>query len=438
MVTADRIALVAAMGLVVAPAVAASCPACARASAEAATLYYVATGLMLATPIALLVGLLRWLRARARNAAQHVALLLLAALVPSTVGCAFEPATPITEDQVLGGATVAAAKLERGRSAYGKYCQPCHGIDGDGRGRSAEGLHTPPRDFRTASFKFAGATEGALPRDEGLAAVVRKGLHGTAMLPWDVPPAVVDDIVQYVKSFSPKGQGFRDPDMELAEPLAPGADPWAGRDAQAVDRGRAIYHGYATCNLCHPAYRTRAEINADRARFNIPPTYRFRPTPWLPDAKVSESYSRPLPGDPICGVAAPCAGADQVCRLGRCEEKITLMPPDFLLNSVRSGSTHPELFRVIATGIPGTAMPAWKGVMADKDLWALAHYIGSLVAMKDAPQSRSLRARLMADTTPMGPPPAPAPPPPPPAPAPSTPPVAPAPSSAGPATAGRP
>ncbi len=408
MVTARRIAWAAAAAVVVAPTVAVACPSCARASLEGATVYYVATALMLLTPFILVGGLVFWLRRKMRGVAVLAALCAL----PVAAGCVFEPTPPITADQSLGGVTVSAARINRGMAAYSKYCQPCHGVDGDGRGRSAAELATPPRDFRTASFKFAGATEGTLPQDADLAALVQKGLHGTAMLPWDVPDALLADVLQYIKTFSPEGTGWRDPDAELVERIVPGDSPFgeAGRQ-EAVDRGRAVYHGYASCHLCHPAYETRADINADRVKFKIPPTYKFRPSLWRPDAKVSESYSRPVAGDPKCDASTPCAGDGQVCRWGRCEEKLRLMPPDFLLNTVRSGSTPAELFRTIATGIPGTAMPAWKGVMADKDIWALATYVSSVVALKGTPQGGALKAKLMADTAPMQPPPPPAPPP---------------------------
>ena len=58
-----------ASGLVawLAPTVAAACPACARGSEQGRALYYVATGLMLATPLLLIGALAVWLVRRSRS-----------------------------------------------------------------------------------------------------------------------------------------------------------------------------------------------------------------------------------------------------------------------------------------------------------------------------------------------------------------------------------
>ena len=35
-------------------------------------------------------------------------------------------------------------------------------------------------------------------------------------------------------------------------------------------------------------------------------------------------------------------------------------------------------------------MPTWKGSLPEEDIWALAHYVGSLAELKDQPQAREL------------------------------------------------
>lgn len=37
-----------------------------------------------------------------------------------------------------------------------------------------------------------------------------------------------------------------------------------------------------------------------------------------------------------------------------------------------------ELYRVTADGLPGTSMPGWKGILADRDVWAVAAYVLNL------------------------------------------------------------
>jgi len=39
-------------------------------------------------------------------------------------------------------------------------------------------------------------------------------------------------------------------------------DPWKGREPAAAARGRKLYHVVAQCLGCHPAYASRADIDA--------------------------------------------------------------------------------------------------------------------------------------------------------------------------------
>src|SRR5262249_1755064 len=67
------------------------------------------------------------------------------------------------------------------------YPSPCPGEKGDGKAPSSYGLRPPPRDFTKAIFKSARLRGGDdLPTDDDLFRVVRGGLHGTPMLPWDI------------------------------------------------------------------------------------------------------------------------------------------------------------------------------------------------------------------------------------------------------------
>jgi mono/diheme cytochrome c family protein len=47
-----------------------------------------------------------------------------------------------------------------------------------------------------------------------------------------------------------------------------------------------------------------------------------------------------------------------------------------------------DMFRAIATGIGGTAMPTWKGAITDEEIWALAHYVQTLTELKDNSSAR--------------------------------------------------
>jgi hypothetical protein len=102
----------------------------------------------------------------------------------------------------LGGKKISAETLNLGRESYTLLPRlPRRQGDGHGRRRS----HCPPgRDFTQGKFKFAAVESGSLPNDDDFRRIIKKGLHGTAMLPWDVPDQELANIIQYVKTFSPK------------------------------------------------------------------------------------------------------------------------------------------------------------------------------------------------------------------------------------------
>lgn len=256
-------------------------------------------------------------------------------------GAAF---VPVRDGLRLGdGREIPPASLERGRRAYLLYCVSCHGVDGDGRGPAAVGLVPAPRDLRRGEFKFASVPAGRLPTDADLARTVGGGLPGTAMLPaQDVGARTLDDLVQYLKTFSPRWVERRP-----GEPIPISPDPWGvTRAREAAARGSKVYHALAQCASCHPAYAGAEEIRAANLEFlgrDVPP----RPDATFPVAKES-AWGAPA------------------------------WPPDFRRDALRAGETLPDLYRTIAAGVGGTAMPTWKGALSEDDLWALAYYVRSL------------------------------------------------------------
>ncbi|HEY2731442.1 MAG TPA: cytochrome c [Polyangia bacterium] len=271
------------------------------------------------------------------------------------------------EPLVLGGRSVSVQSLEHGRAVYAGYCRPCHGDQGDGKGTSAPGLQPPARDLRLGVYKFAGVAAGQLPTDADFVRTIRGGLHGTAMQAWGVPVAELDDLIQYIKTFAPRWR------TETAgDPIAVTPDPWIGREPAGIDRGKRVYHGLAQCAVaCHPAYATKAEIYAYTKELTSMSVREFR-----------VGYYDPVAKDSDFGVK--------------------ILPTDFTYNPLRAGEAVDDIYRTIASGIGGTAMPTWKNVLPEADLWALAHYVRSLVELRGTPAPAALRAHLidLADWTP--------------------------------------
>jgi mono/diheme cytochrome c family protein len=292
--------------------------------------------------------------------------LSFAALGLGAGGCRRPAGAPpaFTSAVTLGGLSIAPVALEHGRDTYTHFCRPCHGDAGDGQGPAAGGLRPPPRDLRLGVYKFAAVPAGQLPHDADFVRTLRHGLHGTAMLSWDVPDAELGDLIQYMKVFSPRWRS-----EAPGEAIVASADPWQGREADGVDRGRRVYHGLAQCAVaCHPAYVTKQEIYDFTKELTKMEVREMRADLYFPVAKDSDYGTK-------------------------------ILPPDFTFNELRGGDALADIYRAIAAGIGGTAMPTWKNVLPDPDLWAMAHYVRSLVALRGTAEAAALQRRLLDQPT---------------------------------------
>lgn len=274
--------------------------------------------------------------------------------------------------------TVGADVLNRGRSAFRVMCASCHGANGNGAGASARGLVPPPRNFaaldQSLQFKFKSVPSGDLPTDDDLVRTVRNGLHGTAMLQWDVSETRLREIIQYIKTFSNrwKTEGPGKPIEITPDPVAAGK---MTKEA-AIEIGRKNFHSKSgpNCASCHPTYLTQDEYNAFLKSENKPPEALRENASWSVP-KMSDAYG------------------------------VMITPPDFTWHDMRSitkvdrfaakdvqdkqrEARLKDLYRAIGTGIGGTAMPTWKGVISEDQLWGLAHYVESLADIKMDPAKR--------------------------------------------------
>lgn len=255
---------------------------------------------------------------------------------------------------------VGPAQLTAGRRDFVQFCSSCHGLEGDGYGRSGQWLRPSPRDFHQGNFKFTKVLK-ALPTDDAMIRLIRRGLNGTPMLPWALSDTQLTDIVQYLKSLSPAGEGWRSNFSTIGGVVDAGEDPWVGRVEDAVEAGKKIYHGQANCMSCHPGYVKPSELPA---MLDQPAGTKYRDELYLPVLKESD-YK--VQGQPV-----------------------KIMPPDFTFHTIRTGWTTRDIFETIAAGIKGTAMPQWKGALADADIWALAHYVQSMIdGYKGKPSERN-------------------------------------------------
>jgi len=259
--------------------------------------------------------------------------------------------------------SVRTSLIQEGKEAFDRYCQGCHGPEGDGNGPAARFLHPRPRNFQVANYKFSSTRSGQLPTDEDIKRAITEGLRGSAMPGWDLLPArTVTALVAYLKTFSPKWDERGD-----APAIPQVNDPYRGSEdkSAAIARGEAVYHGFATCWTCHPSYVDTDTINEYLVAMENPSRDAFRDNLFRAEGKVNNDGE-------------------------------IIFPPDFKRDFVRSGASIDDLYRSIGAGITGTAMPTWIDSMEipsahgnellirPNDVWAVAYYVQSLVLERPA------------------------------------------------------
>jgi len=277
-----------------------------------------------------------------------------------------------------GDKWVSAKTLNLGYETYMGYCMQCHGIEGDGKGPAAYGAYPPPRNFKEGLFKFAQVETGSLPRDIDLKHTIRYGLKGTPMLPWDMSDKRLNAVVQYIKTFSEVWQ-----EEEAGEVLSESKDPFGPEKYDmAVDLGKKAYHGVGKCWTCHPSYVPKNEINL---------------------------YSKELTGD----------GANEFRKnmhigvTAASSYGVNFTPPDYTNNWIKTGGDVVSNYRLLNSGVNGTAMAAWKGMLSstgdekesEKYQWAIAYYLNYLSKLKFNHNKRKaffakLKSQIQKDSTP--------------------------------------
>jgi mono/diheme cytochrome c family protein len=266
------------------------------------------------------------------------------------------------EDKIFAGGVYATSKqLNDGKSTYTEYCMPCHGVKGDGHGVAAKGLSVPPRNFKLGQYKFGRVVSGELPHDEDFYQILKKGLTGTAMLPWDLSEQQMFNVVQYIKTFAP--EKWEGADKKLGDVIVVGKDPYgdAHKDS-AIQRGKEVFHVVAQCWTCHRAYASHAELSQMSQKINGSPMTDFDP----------DMYH---------------------VKLQPSDYDIATMPPEYTYDQIRTANTVEEIYLRLNAGVGGTAMASWKGVLQDDEIWAVSHYVKSLMDMKRTPA----RAKFLKD-----------------------------------------
>ena len=299
-------------------------------------------------------------------------ILILALFIIFLSGCSGK----IHKTKVFAGGVKAESKqLALGERIYMEHCYACHGKDGGGNGPAAKGLVPPPRNFKQGLFKFGRVLSGGLPTDEDLFRIVKNGLHGSAMLPWDLEEPSAMAVIQYIKTFAPKV--WEGADKKLGDGVNLTKDPYGLAHKQfAIKKGRDVYHLEANCQSCHRAYVSKREFQEMNMRVNGDKMALDEIEEDFYQLKMQESEY----------------------LFDGTERLVKTLPPDFTWHSVRSAQTVEELYLRLKSGVGGTTMPSWYEVLSDEDLWAVSHYVRSLMDLKDDGKERkSFMTKLFRD-----------------------------------------
>lgn len=213
------------------------------------------------------------------------------------------------------------ARARRGAQVFERFCVSCHGQHGDGRGYSAQWLDPAPRDFTGGIFKWRSTPSGSLPTDADLVRTISRGLRHTNMPSWaSLGDRAVRDVVEYVKTFSPR--------WETEAPREPLKIPPEPPDnEQSRKRGAEVYQQQG-CFNCHGA-----KGKGDG--------------PAMPTL-LDDWGHKIVPYDFTGGVGLKC------------------------------GDRPEDIYRVFMTGLTGSPMPSFDGQMTPEDAWHLVHYLQTL------------------------------------------------------------
>lgn len=298
---------------------------------------------------------------------------ILLSLLPTFFAC--NPSGFRKTKIFAGGVKATSSQLNLGKRLYLEHCYACHGADGGGNGPAAKGLIPPPRNFKQGLFKFGWVMAGELPTDEDLLRIIQKGLHGSAMLPWDLEKPAVMAIIQYLKTFAPdKWEGK---DKKLGQIITLTKDPYglAHRES-AITRGKEVYHMEANCQSCHRAYISKSEFQAMNMKINGEKI--------ALDEIEEEFYQLKM--------------QESEYLFDGTERLVKTLPPDFTWHPIRSARTVPEVFLRLKSGVGGTTMPSWHEILSDDDIWAVSHYVKYLMDLREKPKARkSLMAKLSGE-----------------------------------------
>lgn len=262
------------------------------------------------------------------------ALFLIAGAVSSCKQTPFEEQSSAKKLNTLKRSAVSDDKWVRaweGKQVYETYCSGCHGLKGDGKGLAAAMLDVKPRNFTRGMYKFISTPPGSLPSDADLNRTLLRGVSHSSMPSWSMLGETDRlNVIEYLKTFSDRWRSSPPP-----APLAFGPGPaWVG-SAASVSKGKIVYAKMGCAN-CHG------------------------------ETGLGDGHS-----------AATLKDA----------EDNPIRPFNFREGVLKGGSRIEDIYRTFYTGLAGTPMPAFGGILSEEDNWHLVSYAIYLMGKTNVKES---------------------------------------------------
>lgn len=232
------------------------------------------------------------------------------------------------------------SRVWAGKQVYETYCSGCHGLKGDGKGPAHEMLSVMPRNFTRAMFKFISTPSGSLPSDADLHRTLLRGIPRSSMPSWAMLPETDrTNVIEYIKTFSERWQT-----SPPSNSLNFGNPPqWVGNLESSL-KGKVVY-GKMGCANCH--------------------------------------------GETGLGDGQSAAALKDA-------EDHPIKPFNFREGVLKGGSRIEDIYRTFYTGLAGTPMPAFGGILPDDENWQLVSYVVYLMGKTNVSESDFANAPAFA------------------------------------------
>ncbi len=208
-----------------------------------------------------------------------------------------------------------------GEAVYKERCAYCHGAEGRGDGAPGAHLTVKPRDLTSGVYKIRSTESGSLPTDADIMRSISAGLPGSSMPAFKgvIPDDEIAAVITHIKTFSPRFG------TERAKPVP------VPRRVSSTESGRArgkTLYSTLECGACHGSDGAGTDAIA---------------------TEFEDEWGNPI--------------------------KPTNLTEPW---TFRGGRTEKDVYMRLRTGLDGTPMPSYGGVVSDGELYNVAQYVASL------------------------------------------------------------